>query len=154
MMGKVSVSLLVGLTQFAIWIVLTLVFFLIFGQPLSFQAEVASTSDFSAVYSMLMSINWIEMLVCFVAYFIGGYLLYASIFAAIGSAVDNEADTQQFMLLIPFLFCLPCMRLFIVRKTPMVFGVLVFDDSVYFAHCDDGKGCRSVCCCGKKLFLW
>jgi ABC-2 type transport system permease protein len=31
-------------------------------------------------------------------YFIGGYLLYAALFAAIGSAVDNEADTQQFML--------------------------------------------------------
>jgi len=108
MMGKIISIALVGLTQFAIWIVLTLVFFLIFGQPLSFQAEVTSTSDFSAVYSMLMSINWIEMLVCFVAYFIGGYLLYASIFAAIGSAVDNETDTQQFMLpiTIPILFAM------------------------------------------------
>ncbi|HOO23603.1 MAG TPA: ABC transporter permease [Paludibacteraceae bacterium] len=108
MMGKIISIALVGLTQFAIWIVLTLVLFLIFGQPLSFQAEVTSTSDFSAVYSMLMSINWIEMLVCFVAYFIGGYLLYASIFAAIGSAVDNETDTQQFMLpiTIPILFAM------------------------------------------------
>lgn len=108
MMGKIISIALVGLTQFAIWIVLTLVLFFIFGQPLSFQAEVTSTSDFSAVYSMLMSINWIEMLVCFVAYFIGGYLLYASIFAAIGSAVDNETDTQQFMLpiTIPILFAM------------------------------------------------
>lgn len=108
MMGKIISIALVGLTQFAIWIVLTLVLFLIFGQPLSLQAEVTSTSDFSAVYSMLMSINWIEMLVCFVAYFIGGYLLYASIFAAIGSAVDNETDTQQFMLpiTIPILFAM------------------------------------------------
>ena len=35
---------------------------------------------------------------CFVIYFIGGYLLYASLFAAIGSLVDQEADTQQFMM--------------------------------------------------------
>jgi ABC-2 type transport system permease protein len=38
------------------------------------------------------------MLGSFLFYFIGGYLLYASLFAAIGSAVDSEADTQQFML--------------------------------------------------------
>ncbi|PIY34099.1 MAG: ABC transporter permease, partial [Bacteroidetes bacterium CG_4_10_14_3_um_filter_42_6] len=34
----------------------------------------------------------------FIFYFLGGYLLYASLFAAIGGAVDNDADTQQFML--------------------------------------------------------
>ncbi len=38
------------------------------------------------------------MIFSFLFYFLGGYLLYASLFAAIGSAVDNEADTQQFML--------------------------------------------------------
>ena len=39
-----------------------------------------------------------EILSFFIIYFIGGYLLYASLFAAIGSAVDNETDTQQFMM--------------------------------------------------------
>ena len=34
----------------------------------------------------------------FIFYFIGGFMLYASFFAMIGSAVDNETDTQQFML--------------------------------------------------------
>jgi ABC-2 type transport system permease protein len=34
----------------------------------------------------------------FLFFFIGGYLLYASFFAIIGSAVDNDADTQQFMM--------------------------------------------------------
>jgi ABC-2 type transport system permease protein len=38
------------------------------------------------------------MLISFIFYFLGGYLLYASMFAAIGAAVDNETDTQQFML--------------------------------------------------------
>jgi ABC-2 type transport system permease protein len=38
------------------------------------------------------------MIAAFLFYFLGGYLLYAALFAAIGSAVDNEADTQQFML--------------------------------------------------------
>jgi len=35
---------------------------------------------------------------CIIFYFIAGYFLYASVFAAIGSAVDNETETQQFML--------------------------------------------------------
>ena len=36
--------------------------------------------------------------ILFYLLFITGYLLYASVFAAIGSAVDNETETQQFML--------------------------------------------------------
>lgn len=42
-------------------------------------------------------INFPLVLGCFLFYFMGGYLLYGSLFAAIGSAVDNETDTQQFM---------------------------------------------------------
>jgi ABC-2 type transport system permease protein len=38
-----------------------------------------------------------NLLVAFLLYFIGGYLLYTSLFAAIGAAVDNETDSQQFM---------------------------------------------------------
>ena len=55
---------------------------------------------------MLHTINFTEIGILFIAYFIGGYLfyfiggylLYASLFAAIGSAVDGQEDTQQFML--------------------------------------------------------
>lgn len=48
------------------------------------------------------------MISMFLFYFLGGYLLYGSLFAAIGAAVDNEADTQQFMLpiTIPLIFAL------------------------------------------------
>jgi len=55
-----------------------------------------------------MNQNWILILFSFVFYFITGYLLYASVFAAIGSAVDNETETQQFMLpvTIPIVFAL------------------------------------------------
>jgi len=47
---------------------------------------------------MIRTINIPVMLISFIFYFLGGYLLYASMFAAIGAAVDNETDTQQFML--------------------------------------------------------
>jgi len=45
----------------------------------------------------LQKIDFAEVFVCFLLYFIGGYLFYSSIMAAIGSAVDSEADSQQFI---------------------------------------------------------
>ena len=45
----------------------------------------------------LEKINCLEVFVCFFLYFIGGYLFYSSIMAAIGSAVDSESDSQQFI---------------------------------------------------------
>ena len=46
----------------------------------------------------LDKIDKTHLILCFAFYFLVGYLLYAAMFAAIGSAVDNEADTQQFMI--------------------------------------------------------
>ena len=45
----------------------------------------------------IRNINFVEVFICFVLYFIGGYLFYSSIMAAIGSAVDSESDSQQFI---------------------------------------------------------
>ena len=53
---------------------------------------------FSRILEAVKSINYPLVLSLFVFYFMGGYLLYGSLFAAIGAAVDNETDTQQFML--------------------------------------------------------
>ena len=46
----------------------------------------------------LSSINFTQIILCFLVYFLLGYLLYSGMFAAVGSAVDNEADTQQLSL--------------------------------------------------------
>ena len=51
-----------------------------------------------AVLGTLGSLNYTQIGVSFLLFFIFGYLLYASLFAAIGSAVENEADTQQLQL--------------------------------------------------------
>ena len=58
------------------------------------------------VAEILDSINLSAMVLSFIFYFLGGYLLYASLFAAIGGAIDHEADSQQFMLpvSIPLIF--------------------------------------------------
>ncbi len=120
MMGKITGVALVGLTQFLLWVLLTAMlysgFVLLFGpDKLGSSAEMMSPatgllqdqqitesqlagSNTGEIFEIIGSINFEVMIFSFLFYFVGGYLLYASLFAAIGSAVDNEADTQQFML--------------------------------------------------------
>ncbi|MDR1667022.1 MAG: ABC transporter permease [Bacteroidales bacterium] len=113
MMGKVIGIALVGLTQFVVWITLTLAL-VAAGQMLfmSNLAEKALQQGTTAgplpaqtmidgggeIFSMLASINFPVLIGSFLFFFIGGYLLYGSLFAAIGSAVDSETDSQQFMM--------------------------------------------------------
>ncbi len=123
MMGKVIGVSLVGLTQFVVWIVLTLgivagVKGVVFADadPAAMEQAAQSIMDsgtmgqvapmdlneaqqvFGEVFDKLGAINFPLIIGAFLFFFIGGYLLYASLFAAIGSAVDNETETQQFML--------------------------------------------------------
>ena len=123
MMGKVVGIALVGLTQFMLWIILTFVIVTaaqtvlvptasdIVSEQVSSQSimggDVEPENDISKekideqvskAFNIMGNINWLAMLGSFLFYFLGGYLLYASLFAAIGAAVDSEADTQQFML--------------------------------------------------------
>lgn len=65
-------------------------------------------NDQVEIFDMLKKIeriNFTEVFICFILYFIGGYLFYSSLLAAIGSAVDSETDSQQFMMpvMIPLL---------------------------------------------------
>lgn len=50
------------------------------------------------ILSSVKEINFVEIFICFVIYFLVGYLFYSSLLAAIGSAVDSESDSQQFMM--------------------------------------------------------
>lgn len=122
MMGKIVGIALVAITQFLIWVVLSTA--IIGGAQQFFKEELkaaqteqvkklesvnpsdiksdkadSQASEFIARLSgQLSMINFPLVLGAFLFYFIGGYLLYGSLFAAIGSAVDNETDTQQFMV--------------------------------------------------------
>lgn len=128
MFGKIIGVACVALTQFFLWIVLTLIlvggfsafvgFDSIMGDPaqteqmmqMSGMASVGGVSaedmmamtqeqnELGAVLTTLKDIDWLMMIVAFVIYFALGYLLYASLFAAIGSAVENEADTNQLQM--------------------------------------------------------
>ena len=106
MLGKIIGIGLVGVTQFAIWIVLIL--FLQFLLPLIFPSlaqqahEVAGSTpqggaaaNFVSVMSDLKTLPIGLILFCFLFYFIGGYLLYASLFAAIGSVISEDQQEAQ-----------------------------------------------------------
>lgn len=62
------------------------------------MATVMEENEMAVLLSTLADINWGQMIIAFLVFFVFGYLLYASLFAAIGSAVENEADTQQLSL--------------------------------------------------------
>ena len=112
MMGKIIGTSLAGILQFIIWAVLgfTLMFVAstFFGINASPTAKIPPELMQSAQTEMASSIQmyikeiWnlpiISILICFIIYFIGGYFLYSSFYAAIGAAVDNETDSQQFLL--------------------------------------------------------
>ena len=52
-------------------------------------------SEMATVMATLAGLNYLQIILSFIVYFVFGYLLYSSMFAAIGSAVENEGDTQQ-----------------------------------------------------------
>ena len=93
MMGKIIGTSLAGLLQFLIWSII--------GLSLMFTAS-AFFGDFSGTAQMYIKEMWslpiASILIGFVVYFIGGYFLYSSFYAAIGAAVDNQTDSQQFLL--------------------------------------------------------
>ena len=135
MMGKIIGIALVGLTQFLLWGVLTLGIYGIasafmpvqdvfssgtmMNQPIAELAAQPATSDtMTEVFDVIHSINFKTILLCFLFYFIGGYFLYSAMFAAIGSAVDNETDTQQFATPISLLLIIPMVCSTIIANAP------------------------------------
>jgi ABC-2 type transport system permease protein len=64
-----------------------------------------------------MSLPWVYIGSCFIFYFLGGYLLYGALFAAVGSAVDSPAEAQQFMfpITIPMLISYMSLFMFILK---------------------------------------
>ncbi len=140
LMGKIIGVGLVGLTQFILWIGLFAVISAVGIGIISSQTDVSELADQlengsviskdasleQALASMgqagdyieaAFSMNWTLVALCFIFYFLGGYLLYGSLMAAAGSAVDAEADSQQFLvpITIPLIAAIMLSQLVIVN---------------------------------------
>ncbi|MVM41848.1 ABC transporter permease [Spirosoma sp. HMF3257] len=119
MLGKIIGVALVGLTQFMLWIVLT-VGLITLGSTVMGQKETAKSAvtarmngmpggqdvqhkmataknPVADVMAAIETLNLPLIIACFLFYFLGGYLLYSALFGAVGAAVDSETETQQFM---------------------------------------------------------
>lgn len=129
MMGKIIALGLVGITQIVLWVALTGILLTVFSSLMAGnlqgiaslatmqQSDMTglgagiSADSFANIQSGIgafMSINLGEILLMFLLYFVGGFLLYASLFAAVGAAISSEEDSNQFitpvMLLLMFAF--------------------------------------------------
>lgn len=144
MMGKIVGVAMVGLTQFLLWVVISLVLGTVgmsfakdaisdsamktsnvqmstqLHSQLEHQDKVQDEEGVNEQLGVFMDI-WkdlpiVAILGLFLFYFLGGYLLYSSLFAAVGSAVDAETDTQQFMMPITI---------------PLMIGLFIAQTAVY-----------------------
>lgn len=119
MLGKIIGVGLVGLTQFVLWIIISVTLSTVGGTMMAGKAmqtkqlsqieqsvsegkkmQKVNTPDnsLSVITESIQSIPIVYTISCFLFYFLFGYLLYSSLFAAVGSAVDNETETQQFFI--------------------------------------------------------
>jgi ABC-2 type transport system permease protein len=116
MMGKVIGIAFVGLTQFIIWIlflgILTAIAGIVFpglmpaqdmpiGPPgmAGMPAATFNNPALKQSISEVLNMPWLKIGICFIIYFMGGYFLYASLFAAVGSMVNEDASEAQSLTL-------------------------------------------------------
>lgn len=139
LIGKIVAIALVGLTQIALWIVIIVgilnvaqavspeTFSMQEEQTIVLNQRVVSVDQINAteavntseLISGLFSINIPLMIGMFVFFFIMGYLLYASLFGAIGSLLDVDTDGSQFTLpiTIPLILAMICLPILMENPT-------------------------------------
>jgi len=117
MLGKIIGVACVAFTQFLIWIVLGIVLFFVVSSVFSLennmtpeeaQAIITQSGGMAAdletdmavqnILETVQTLNFPLIIGAFGFYFIMGYLVYGALYGAVGSIVDNQTDTQQFML--------------------------------------------------------
>jgi ABC-2 type transport system permease protein len=124
LMGKIIGIGAVGVVQFLIWAILIITLSTVFNMTIgadqveqlsSVSAEVKETAITSFMKSF-ESVNVPLLAVCFLFYFLGGYLLYSSLFAAVGCAVNEDPqDAQSLMMPITL---------------PIIFGIIILNKAV------------------------
>ena len=114
MAGKILGIAAVGITQLLIWIILIVGFVTIASffitpealqnvqdtsQAMNMAKENSSAMKFFAAKDFVLSANWALIIPCFLFYFLGGYLFYAALFAAVGSVVNEDPQEAQALMI-------------------------------------------------------
>ncbi len=114
MMGKILGIAAVGLTQFFLWIVLIMMLSTIvsafiphelvqqageMNKNMPVGGNNAMVMKFMDVKQTVSAVNWLQIISCFIFFFLGGYLFYASLFAAIGSVINEDTQEAQSLML-------------------------------------------------------
>lgn len=149
MMGKIIAVALMGFTQLVIWAVLLTIggfaAISILGIDVASMSNMMSMTSGADTQQMmtafgnldpnmskslvgLLSINWIKVFGCFIIYFIGGYLLYAALFAMFGSAANDSQEAQQFIMPVTIILLLVFYVGFAAARNPE--GALAFWGSI------------------------
>ena len=147
MMGKILGVALVGLTQFVLWMALSFAVStaagtlfmdklpkettgqeVLKGSEMEKVQKKAESKGMSAL-SELKNVNIVTISICFIVFFLGGYLIYSALFAAIGSAIESQQEAQQFMLPVTIPIILSIMLAQFVIKDPN--GSLAFWLSIF-----------------------
>jgi ABC-2 type transport system permease protein len=132
MLGKILGIGAVGLTQLLLWIMLMSVLSIaasaflpgdIMGQvqqiqnnPAVMNNNAAQFNEAAKLLANVSSLNWPLIISCFIFYFVGGYLFYSSLFAAVGSVVNEDPQEAQSLML-------PIMM-------PIVFGFIILSSNL------------------------
>lgn len=116
MMGKIIGVALVGFVQLAIWGVMLSIILVVCGSVFGLStapavpavagadaqmaavAQQAGGGEAAEIMSAFMGLPYAELGIMFVLYFVGGYLLYASFFAAVGASINAQEDSSQFIM--------------------------------------------------------
>lgn len=130
MMGKILGVALVGLTQFIAWVllsgvVLMVISFAIGAEAVDKDVVIAGQNELAKadpgamgdILKQFQVIDFPKLITGFILFFFGGFLLYSSLFAAIGSAVDSDTETQQFMFPVsmPLIFGLVIAQIAVIK---------------------------------------
>ncbi|HTA61948.1 MAG TPA: ABC transporter permease [Bacteroidia bacterium] len=145
MIGKIIGIALVGITQFLIWIVLSTILTtavsatllkkitadanlqkaqqeIVYKQGSSANLKELHKTDSRleaiAMINDLKGVDFTAIIICFFLYFLGGYLFYSALFAAVGSAIDSDSDTQQFIMPITLPLIIAYMMSISVMQNP------------------------------------
>jgi ABC-2 type transport system permease protein len=144
MLGKIVGVALVGLTQFLLWVVLSFAVSTAAGKLFLDKSKIKTETQASvgkpdietkaeskgmAMISELKNVDILKLSLCFVVYFLGGYLMYSALFAAVGSAVESQQEAQQFMMPVTIPIILSIVLAQFVIKDPH--GSLAFWLSVF-----------------------